>query len=236
MVTKGSGGMRKFATAIAVFALLVLCSLVSFTPANAGKTDYDKLDLYQQDWLGKIVPHGAQGKLKFTLSGPSFQFAFEGERLDQNKGYSLLRSWEPDLLLPNRFEVIGSGTADAHGNLHISGSYNFNADLLSAVILLIPTDEISQQADGAWGLLTVNYQSKHLFGEASISFDDTTAALKRGGKSPPYSPASFDQQGLQIGQKAADFTLISAVGDKVSLYQLLQTTNKPVFLQTGSFT
>jgi hypothetical protein len=228
--------MRIFARAIAVFVMLVICSLVSFIPANAGKTDYGKLDLYQQDWLAKIVPDGAHGTLKFTLSGPGFQFAFEGAGLDPNKGYSLLRSWEPDVPLPNRFEVIGSGTADPSGNLNISGSYKFKADLLSAVILLLPTDEISQQADGAWVLLTVNFQSKHLFGQASISFDDTTADLKLGGKSPPYSPASFDQRGLQIGQKAADFTLISTVGDKVSLYQLLQTTNKPVFLQTGAFT
>jgi hypothetical protein len=246
MVTKGSGVIRKFSTAIAVFALLVLCSLVSFTPANAGKTVYSTLKLNQQDWLGKIVSDGAKGQLKFIPAGPTFQFAFGATGLDPETGYSLLRSRAPEVVLDSRFDVIGSGTSDAVGNLSIKDSYNFNMTIIAAKIILIPTNQLIKKEDGSWALQATGYPDKYLFSQDSISYVYTNSALKGGDIQRPQV-SSFDDLGPQVGDKAVDFTLLGIdPAEKLkagNLSQPLKTyrlndllETKPVVLVFGAFT
>jgi hypothetical protein len=246
MVIKGSVVIRKFATAIAVFVLLVLGSLVYFAPANAGKSNYGNLDLNQQDWLGKIVPGGAQGTLKFTLSGPTFEFTLNAEKLDPNTGYSMLRSRAPEVVLDSRFDVIGSGTSDSGGNLSIKDSYNFNMTIIAAKVILIPTNQLVKQEDGSWALQATGYPDKYLFSQDSISFVDTNSALIGGDIQRPQV-SSFDDLGPQVGDKAINFTLLGIdpaeelkagnLSQPLKTYRLsdlLET--KPVVLVFGAFT
>jgi hypothetical protein len=208
-------------------------------PANAGKTDNGKLDLYEQDSLGQITWDGAQGKLKFSLAGPSFEFDFLAHGLDPCTSYNLIRSREPEMALPNRFEVIASGTSNPGGSLSLAGSYKFNMGLLAGKILLVPAGYAPDTP--------VTYSGKYLFGHGPISYDDTGTGLKCGGIKSP-GPSGWDQLGLQVGDKAVDFTLFGILGgpgsltpgnqeqplSEVKLSQLLE--EKPVVLITGSFT
>ncbi len=237
--------MRRFMVVLtAISMVLVAGALPSFaakakapgnikvnSPANvnqigAGKSNVGFLELYQQDSSGSIIGDGARGKMKFNLAGSDFGFLFNGHRLDPNTPYTLMRSREPLLTLPYRFEVMASGQSNGGGNLHIAGSYNFDIDLVTAKFLLVPA--------------IAGSSTKHLVGflvgdEGSIGYDDKDTDLKCGCQSALITgPRDFDPLGLPIGTKGVDFTLSSTEGVRYTLSGLLK--DKPVVLITGAYT
>lgn len=237
------------AAALAVVALAV--GTVFFIPAaHAGSGPFTyKLKLYEQDYSGKINLNGAQGTLKFSSNQPSFKFAFAGTGLAPDTQYSLIRSREPGITLPYRCDVIGSGTANAYGNLSFSGSYQFNMTLISARILLVPANVIGpRQPDGAWSLLPQTSFPKCLFGQESITYNYTGAPSPLlGGVNMRPPGIAFDDLGPKAADPAIDFTLMGIdpsqpleAGNRsqpLVKYQLSELyAAKPVVLVFGAFT
>jgi hypothetical protein len=249
----------EFLLAIPLTVALVLgiWAFLFGAPAMAGKgPHFDKLKLFEQDALGIINQEGARGNLHFTSEGPSFTFEFEGDGLTPTADYSLIRSREPGVTLPYRFDVIGKGTSDSRGSLGFSGSYPFNMTLISAQILLVPTEVIgSQQPDGAFSLLTLTTFPRCLFGQGSIryTYTGTTTPLQGGSNfrpkvsTPPPPLTAWDVLGPKAGDMAIDFTLMGidpgqplANGNNDQLltrYELSELcAAKPVVLVVGAYT
>ncbi|MBI4479314.1 MAG: hypothetical protein HY651_04765 [Acidobacteria bacterium] len=87
----------------------------------AGKSNTAHLYLFEKDnttW--QIVPEGAWGKMRYNLSGPSFDFVFNGHRLLTGDNYTLIYAPDPWPQYP--LFCFGSGTVDSYGNIHIAGS------------------------------------------------------------------------------------------------------------------
>jgi hypothetical protein len=242
---------------ITIALLLGIGAFLFCVPAMAGGgSNKDKLKLCEQDSLGRINQQGALGNLNFTSAGPSFTFEFEGDGLTPTTDYSLIRSREPGVTLPYRFDVIGEGTSDSRGNLEFSGSYPLNMTLISAQILLVPTAVIGpQHPDGAFSLLPQTTFPKCLFGQGAISYTYTgaTAPLQGGNylrpqlNTPPAPLTTWDLLGPKAGDVAIDFTLLGidpsqplANGNKaqtLTRYKLSELcAAKPVVLVFGAYT
>ena len=239
--------MRRIILRIALVSVLIVLAFPALAAKEgsprfsgpAGKSNVAFLDLYEIDASNRLVPDGAQGKLRYNLSGASFDFVFTGTRLDPNTEYTIIWSREPDMMIPSRFEIIGTGISDGSGGLYIVGSHTFNADLLSARILLIPSQYENPDRP-------IEHLEKFLIGQVPITFEEDAAHLKCGTNLRPEAP-SFDALGPQAGDKAVDFTLwgfepkdLNPVGnasqplEKYTLSELLET--KPVVLVFGAFT
>lgn len=66
------------------------------------------------------VPGGAWGKLKYAVSGPTFDFVFNGHKLDAGVEYTLI--YYPDPFPGTGAMCLGTGLADANGDTHIQGN------------------------------------------------------------------------------------------------------------------
>jgi hypothetical protein len=185
------------------------------------------LDLLENDLWGNIKRDGASGKLKFNVEGPNFDFDFKGKGLEAQIRYALIRSGEPETILPYQFEIIAEGISDDQGTLHIAGSYNFNLDLISAEFLLVPGSMLDLPANGR------GRPGRYLSGQGLIGYNDTETELQSGCQS---SGTNFDLLGIPKGQKAINFTLESTEGDEFRLYEFLGNENKPVVFVFGAYT
>lgn len=133
--------MKKF-LALAIIAamiasLVALPVLAAGKNGPAGKSNIGHLYLYEKDpsaWT--IVKGGAWGKLQYNLSGPKFQFVFNGKKLDPKRQYSLIyyadfedkfANWGGN----NPGTLIATGTTNNGGNLHLAGRVELNMDLPS---------------------------------------------------------------------------------------------------------
>jgi hypothetical protein len=95
----------------------------------AGKSNIAHLYLYakwddgSEDW--PITEGGAWGKMKYNLSGSTFDFVFNGHGLVPDEEYCLIYYEDPGLggwsVLPSIF-CLGKGTANSEGEVHIAGS------------------------------------------------------------------------------------------------------------------
>lgn len=90
----------------------------------AGKSSVNQLYLVAKnpsDW--SIVSDGAWGKLTFnTKSG---KFVFDGKKLQSKTEYSLI--YYPDPWPGTGCEVLGTGTTNKGGNIHIAGTFDFDS-------------------------------------------------------------------------------------------------------------
>lgn len=220
-----------------ILAIMIGCLLIGFgnVQANAASDYKGKVLFYEQNSRGQIIEGGAKGQLMHNLTGRSFDFNFSASKLDKNTGYTLIFSREPEVMLPARYQEIGTGISDSGGNLSFSGSFNFEMDLLAARLILIPTE---QPPDAP-----LTYSGKYLFAAGAIAFDDTKSWLLCGGN---QSPGPGDSLGLHAGDKAIDFSLEGIAGPAVltagnaeqpltpyTLSKLLES--KPVLLVNGAF-
>ena len=222
---------------IAFLMAMVGCLSIGLGILLASPPNKGKLELYEQNAQGQIIPNGANGLLFYNTAGPFFDFTFIGQRLDKNTSYTLIFNREPEVMLPARYQEIATAISNSGGKLKISDSTKLYMDLLAARILLIPTDQEPAQALTGVG--------KYLFGTSTINYDETTSELVCGGN---QSPGIFGG-GPQVGEDAIDFSLwgIEEGGlDKLTpgnqeqplksytLSELLGS--KPVLLVNGAFT
>ena len=105
-----------------------------------------------------VIPDGTLGVLSYNLSGPTFDYAFNGYGLEDGEDYSLIYyadyenryvNWGGD----NPGALIGTGTADGSGNLVMSGSPDLGMDLPSEPDANIDTHDYSGPPD--------NYANAH---------------------------------------------------------------------------
>ncbi|MCD6532624.1 MAG: hypothetical protein J7L25_00925 [Deltaproteobacteria bacterium] len=153
---------------------------------QAGKSNIGHLYLYEKtddgsdDW--PIVDGGAWGKMKYNLSGPEFNFVFNGHGLPIGQDYTLI--YYPDPWPANGLICLGSGIVvedeyvEGVGNVHIKGSvetgdlpiesdYNYSD---GAKIFLVPTDDV---VCGDQGTMVGWHGELNLYEGAFITFDDT---------------------------------------------------------------
>lgn len=213
----------------AVLMILFVVNLPHSSAKNHTPSEQKFLELHEKDVWGNKIKDGAQGKLKFNLIGPAFEFIFNGEGLEANIDYALLRSLEPESRLPYKIERIGEGISDDKGDLHIAGSHNFEMDIISAEFLLLPEYLLDLPTNGRPAP-----SGKYLSGQGLIGYDDTDTELKCGCQA--LGAPDFDQRGIPEGEQAIDFTLRSIDNKVINLYEDLLAEDKPLVLIFGAYT
>ena len=140
---------------------------------QAGKSNIGHLYLYEKDpdtW--QIVDDGAWGKMKYNLSGATFDFVFNGHGLEVGSDYTLIYYADP---WPGTggFD-LGTGMVNEYGDVHIKGSVN-TGDL--------PVEADDNDGAKIWLVLSSDYDSdndkmvgwnptEYLFEYDLIIFDD----------------------------------------------------------------
>jgi hypothetical protein len=112
--------MKKLVLVAVVFVFLFAAVGTAFAKGKsgaAGKSNVSHLYLYEKDASYVIVPNGAWGKMKYNLSGPTFNFVFNGHALELSTSYALIyyNGWT-DIV------CLGNAMSDEYGNVHIAGS------------------------------------------------------------------------------------------------------------------
>ena len=169
-------------SALVLLSLAVVPALAGKT-GPAGKSNVGHLYLYEKDpdtW--EIVEDGAWGKMKYNLSGPTFDFVFNGRcepyGLEPGEDYTLIYYPDKDGNPWPREDVIclGSGTANEEGNVHIQGSVdtgdlpNPDTDINEgAKIWLVVSGDVDRDQAEMIGWNPTEY----LFEYDLITFDDT---------------------------------------------------------------
>ncbi|MFQ5987641.1 MAG: hypothetical protein ACE5H6_02195 [Dehalococcoidia bacterium] len=179
--------MKKLAI-LGVVALVLAISLAVAAPVMAGKhgpagkSNIAHLYLYEKvpsgDW--PIVEEGAWGKMKFNLSGPTFDFVFNGHELEENTEYTLI--YYPDKTgnpWPRTdIRCLASGSSNEDGDIHLAGSVELGSDLPMAVdinsgakIWLVESSAVDCETNTMSGWSPTEY----LFEHNLITYDDTDA-------------------------------------------------------------
>jgi len=123
------------ALVLAVAISLVATPVLAGKNGQAGKSNIGHLYLYEKDqttW--DIVEGGAWGKMKYNLSGTTFDFVFNGHSLEADTDYSLIYyadfedryvNWGGN----NPGALIATGTTNLGGQLHLAESIDLGIDL-----------------------------------------------------------------------------------------------------------
>ena len=156
-----------------VGSLMAVPVLAAGKNGPAGKSNIGHLYLYEKDASWDIVEDGAWGKMKYNLSGSTFDFVFNGHGLEPGQSYTLI--YYPDPWPGAGLICLGSDVACDLANVHIKASVDTGD-------LPIPTDENS----GAkiWLILSDDYNTnteswdawnptEYLFENNLITYDDT---------------------------------------------------------------
>jgi len=151
---------------------------------QAGKSNIGHLYLYEKtndgsdDW--PIVEGGMWGKMKYNLSGPTFNFVFNGHNLPIGQEFTLI--YYPDPYPALGLICLGSGIVvdedeDGNGDIHIAGSVD-TGDLPiegdenfvdGAKIFLVPSSDVDCD-----GQMMIGWSDDaNLYEGALITFDDT---------------------------------------------------------------
>ena len=158
----------------------------------AGKSNIGHVYLYEKDASDDaypIVEGGAWGKMKYNLSGPAFDFVFNGHGLPLGESFTLI--YYPDPWPGSGLICLGSGIATcdceppctecSEGSVHIQGSYDtgdlpkeddYNIDLgeeSGAKIWLVLKDDVECEE----GIMIGWNPDAYLFEGELITFDDT---------------------------------------------------------------
>ena len=161
--------MKKYIILVLI-ALLMGALFVGVVAAPAGKSNVGLLYLYEKDpvtW--EIIEDGAWGKMKYNLSGSTFDFVFNGHGLDAGVDYTLIVYYGDEW--PGAGICLGSGIVDAEGNIHIADSVDIG-DLTDAKIWLVLSDDTDNCFMAVWN------PAEYLFEEEELlTFDDTDVPL-----------------------------------------------------------
>ena len=168
--------MKKFV----LFSLcaIMICAIAAMVFAGKngpkGKSNKAHLYLHEKDPISwEIIEDGAWGKMKYNLSGSELEFLFNGHGLETGYEYKLI--YYPDPWPGNGLICLGSGTANAEGDVHIKGSadtgdlpadYDENDGAKIWLVLADDVDCVNQKMIG-WN------PTEYLFEYDLIIFDDT---------------------------------------------------------------
>lgn len=170
--------MKKYLILVLVVLLIgaLTVGVMAGKSGQAGKSNIAHLYLYEKtgepDW--DIVEDGAWGKMKYNLSGETFDFVFNGHGLEPGLDYTLI--YYPDPWPGNGLICLGNGIVNDEGNIHIAESAD-TGDL--------PAEGDENYLDGAkiWLVLTSDIvcgvsmtgwnPAEYLFEYDLINFDDT---------------------------------------------------------------
>ena len=193
--------MKKFTvvllSAFLITGLMAVPSMAKGPSKKAGLSNVGHLYLYEKtpaadpeaDW--EIVPGGMWGKMKYNLSGPTFDFVFNGHGLPIGQEYALI--YYPDPWPAEGLICLGFGTVtnvvgcvegdldcipDEGGNIHIKESVETgdlpiasdeNVDV-GAKIFLVPSSDVNCE-----GRIMVGWTGDHanLYEDVLINFEDT---------------------------------------------------------------
>jgi len=180
--------MRKYIILVLVVLLIGALSIgvLAGKTGQAGKSNIAHLYLYQKtsdesdDW--PIVEDGAWGKMKYNISGPEFDFVFNGHGLVPGDDYTLI--YYPDPWPGTGLICLGSGIVNDEGNIHIAASVDTGDlpieadDNDGAKIFLVLSDDVDCEGNvmaGWTGACDGNHEGTniYLFEDEQITFDDT---------------------------------------------------------------
>ena len=140
----------------------------------AGKSNMAHLYLVEKDMeTWEIVEGGAWGKMTYHLSGPTFDFVFNGHGLEVDQEYTLI--YYPDPWPGNGLICLGSGTVNVEGDVHImanvdTGNFPIESDENDGakvwLVLSADVDCVNAQMTG-WN------PGDYLFEYDLINFEDT---------------------------------------------------------------
>lgn len=156
---------------------LALCLIVSIAFANGPCGNvHDQLYLSEKNpatW--EIIKGGAWGKMEYTPAGPTFDFVFNGHKLNPGGNYTLI--YYPDPWPGTGLICLANGTANKGGNIHLANSAELNSDLPITGDLNSPGAKIwlvlSSDVDCA-GVKMVGWNpTEYLFEKELIKYDDT---------------------------------------------------------------
>ena len=187
--------MRK----VTILAIIVLVLGMTVSPlfakgkdksGPAGKSNIGHLYLYEKNpdpdatrddpWL--IVEGGAWGKMKYNLSGSTFDFVFNGHGLPIGQEYTLIYypdPWPGEGLICLGSDIVVEGDGDEdYGNVHIKGSVNTGSLPIEddanfdngAKIFLVPSGDVDCEAQKMTGWTG---DDANLYEGALITFEDT---------------------------------------------------------------
>jgi len=160
--------MKKYLILVLIVLLIGALSVGVLAGKNgqAGKSNIAHLYLYEKDpdsW--DIVEDGAWGKMKYNLSGETFDFVFNGHGLDADMDYTLIVYYGEDW--PGTGICLGNGMTNSGGEIHIANSVD-TGSLEDAKIWLVRSDD--QECD--FGMTDWN-PKEYLFEYDLITFNDT---------------------------------------------------------------
>jgi hypothetical protein len=172
------------AIALSLIAVVVVPVMGRVSNGRVGKSIIGHLYLFEKDnatW--EIIEDGAWGKMLYLLSGPDFCFVFNGHGLEPEREYTLI--YYPDPWPGNCLISLGTGTANAGGNVHIMGRAVDTGDLpaphddncpLGAKIWLVWSEDVAYDPDAEdpnTNMMVGWHGPEYLFEYDLITFDDT---------------------------------------------------------------
>ncbi|MHC4574573.1 MAG: hypothetical protein ACYS76_10655 [Planctomycetota bacterium] len=167
--------------AIVLSVTLVVLPVIARGPTRpAGKSNVGHLYLVEKVPSGEwpVVEDGAWGKMKYNLSGSTFDFVFNGHGLEPDTDYTLIYYPDKDGNPWPREDImcLGEAAADEEGNVHIKGSEdtgdlpNPETDINEgAKIWLVLSRDVDCDENEMFGWDPTRY----LFEYDLINFDDT---------------------------------------------------------------
>ena len=161
--------MKKYLILVLIVLLIgaLTAGVLAGKTGQAGKSNIAHLYLYEKDpvtW--EIVEDGAWGKMKYNLSGETFDFVFNGHGLEPGLHYHII--YYPDPWPGEGLICLGGSTVNEDGDVHIAVSFDID-DLEDAKIWLVLTNDVDCSG---LGMLEWN-PSEYLFEYDLINFDYT---------------------------------------------------------------
>lgn len=153
-----------------------LCGTDSEGPeGRAGASHIAHLNFSQRDEEGEVVDDGATGRMKYTWSGPTFDYVFNGHELEPGDEFTMTYQLEP--VGESGAICLGSGTVNDEGDLHIKNSIELNSDLPmaddesedGALLVAVVSEDVDCELDSMDAYIPEDY----LFGNALVEYRDT---------------------------------------------------------------
>jgi hypothetical protein len=136
------------------------------------------LYFYEKDDNYVVIDGGAWGKMKYNLSGSTFDFVFNGHGVLPNTDYTLI--YYPDPWPGSGLICLAQGWSTAGGEIHLADSVETNSDLpimgdtnLGAKIWLVTSGYVDCTNQVMSGWPSSIAASGWLWEHHLITFDDT---------------------------------------------------------------